>query len=89
MPTRSEIKAEEARQEYLANARLILNFCIANGIGKEKSLAFSVMPLEFNEFVYFFNEVDGNVHDLKIRLEKHVQMVEQNRLGITRISPFI
>ena len=79
MGSRSEEHRRMAREEYLANAKAILDFCKSVGVSDRNALAFSTVTIDFKDFVWFHGRANGKVGKLRRMLATRAAKIEYNR----------
>jgi hypothetical protein len=77
--SRTEDKIEEAEYRSYRNAKSILDFCLDNGLSEGESIAFSTCGIQYSDFIWYFQESEEDIDELKIMVNRRLARVEANR----------
>jgi len=77
--TRSQKKAQEAKDGYLANAEAILDFCLDKGMKAETALEYSAKPILFDDFLWLYEDSEDQ-KEFRRRLLAKLERTERNRI---------
>jgi len=76
--TREQEKKIIITEEYLANAKAILLFCLASGLSESQCLKFSKLPIEFADFQKIYNNYP-DIEEFEQYMMNRADYVERNR----------
>ena len=77
---RSEEKEIEITEGYLDNAKSILHFCLHLGIEESLCLGFSKLPIDYADFVGYYEYYKGDLDKLKGFIVYRLNKIERNRI---------
>ena len=78
--SRAEEKQQHIDFQIMQNAYAIYQFCIANDISSKLAMRAATLPMEYAEFVWFFNISNKNFDRTMRWIKERLRRIEENRI---------